>query len=588
VAVTVSTTTVPQKRRYDRTSPFRWFLSHVKPFWAYLLFFLVGGLLWEVLSASVPIVTGRAFDAVLGSRRDQVALASAAALLAVVLVVRGVVAGFGGKFAQETMGNGFVRDLRDELYLELLRKGQTFFNRRPTGDLMARVTNDGEIVYLLFQPGLEFLLLIGVYGTVVPIVFIGLLRVQLLIAPLLFIATFALVIRAYNRRLGPVSHDVRASFGAMNEHLTETLSGVEHVRASGQREHERARFVARARAVRDATVAQSRVQAAYLAPLLLVLALAGGLLNGLVLETRGLLSIGGLVAYLGLIASLQQPIEAFGRGLMFVRMGQASVDRILELLNDEVAPDQAAARELPMRGEVELDRVSFGYDGAPVLRDVSLRVRPGETIAVVGQIGSGKSTLLKLINRTYDPDAGRVLVDGVDLREWSLGSLRSQIAVIEQDVVLFSRTIAENIAFGLGADADQAQVEDAARDAQAHQFITSFQDGYRTMLGERGVTLSGGQRQRIAIARALLTNPRILIMDDSTSAVDSETELEIQRAIARVSAGRTTFLITNRLPAIRRASRVVVLEAGRVLDVGEHTELLGRCDLYRRIFAAYQ
>ena len=496
-----------------------------------------------------------------------------------VLLVRGVVAGIGGKFVQETMGTGFVRDLRDELYLDLLRKGQSFFDRRPVGDIMARVTNDAELVYNVFQPGLEFLILIGLYGTIVPLVFIAGLGPQLLLTPLGFIAAFAVAIRLYNRRLGPASSASRAAFGAMNEPVTEVMSGVEHVRTSRQEEREAARFGERARAYRDASVRAKRVQAFYL---------AAGLVHGLLLETRGELSIGGLVAYLGLLASLQQPVEAFGNGLFFMRMGQSSVERILDLLRADVPADQAAVHRQAIRGEVVFDGVTFGYDGAPVLHDVSLRVEPGETIALVGQTGSGKSTLLRLLNRTYDPDRGGILVDGVDLRRWDLRSLRSQIAVIEQDVVLFSRTVAENIAFGVGAEADPERIEQAARDAHAHEFITGFEDGYRTVLGERGVTLSGGQRQRIAIARALLTDPRILIMDDSTSAVDSQTELEIQQAIARLAAGRTTFLITHRLSAIRRASRTLVLEAGRVLDVGGHDELLGRCELYRRIFAAHR
>ena len=550
--------------------------------------FLLGGLIWEVCSAAVPVITGRAFDAVLGGRRDAVALGSAAGLLVAVLLVRGVVAGIGGKLVQETMGTGFVRDLRDELYLDLLRKGQSFFDRRPVGDIMARVTNDAELVYNLFQPGLEFLILIGLYGTIVPLVFIAGLGQQLLLTPLGFIAAFAVAIRVYNRRLGPASSASRAAFGAMNEPVTEVMSGVEYVRTSRQEAREEARFGERARAYRDASVRAKRVQAFYVAPLLLVVALAAGLLHGLLLETRGQLSIGGLVAYLGLLASLQQPVEAFGNGLFFLRMGQSSIERILELLRADVPADQAAVHSQAIRGEVVFDGVTFGYDGAPVLHDVSLRVEPGETIALVGQTGSGKSTLLRLLNRTYDPDRGSILVDGVDLRTWDLRSLRSQIAVIEQDVVLFSRTVAENIAFGVGADANPERIEQAARDAQAHEFITGFEDGYRTVLGERGVTLSGGQRQRIAIARALLTDPRILIMDDSTSAVDSATELEIQQAIARLATGRTTFLITHRLSAIRRASRTLVMEAGRVLDVGSHDELLGRCELYRRIFAAHR
>jgi ATP-binding cassette subfamily B protein len=229
--------------------------------------------------------------------------------------------------------------------------------------------------------------------------------------------------------------------------------------------------------------------------------------------------------------------------------------------------------------------VSFSYGGAPVLRDVSFTVVPGQTVAIVGQTGAGKSSLTRLVNRIYDVDDGRVLVDGVDVREWQLTALRSQISTIEQDVFLFSRTVAENIAFGFGPRADRATLEQAARDAQAHEFITSFKDGYDTVVGERGVTLSGGQRQRIAIARALLTDPRILIMDDATSAIDSATEDEIQQAMRRLLRGRTTLLITHRLSQIRRADLILVLRKGELVDQGTHEQLLGRCELYRRIFA---
>jgi ATP-binding cassette subfamily B protein len=221
-----------------------------------------------------------------------------------------------------------------------------------------------------------------------------------------------------------------------------------------------------------------------------------------------------------------------------------------------------------------------------VLRDVSFTANPGETVAIVGQTGSGKSTLTRLINRIFDADSGQVLVDGIDVRDWNLESLRSQISTIEQDVFLFSRSVAENIAFG-APDATQEDIERAAREAQAHDFIMSFDKGYETEVGERGVTLSGGQRQRIAIARAFLTNPRILILDDSTSAIDSATEDRIQQAMYRISRQRTTFLITHRLSQIRWADRILVLKAGEITDQGTHEELLARSRDYQRIFARY-
>jgi ATP-binding cassette subfamily B protein len=209
-------------------------------------------------------------------------------------------------------------------------------------------------------------------------------------------------------------------------------------------------------------------------------------------------------------------------------------------------------------------------------------------VAIVGETGSGKSTMIKLVNRIYDVESGRITVDGVDVKEWNLTSLRSQISTIEQDIVLFSRPVAENIAFSLGQNVELAEIERAARDAQADEFIRALPEGYDTTIGERGVTLSGGQRQRIAIARALLTDPRILILDDSTSAIDSATEDEIQRAIKRLLEGRTTLLITHRLSQIRWADKVIVLRRGEIVDQGTHDELLERCELYHRIFAHYE
>jgi ATP-binding cassette subfamily B protein len=269
-----------------------------------------------------------------------------------------------------------------------------------------------------------------------------------------------------------------------------------------------------------------------------------------------------------------------------VQLGIAGAERILALMKEETELDEnEAGYRAEMRGEIVFEQVTFGYGTTPVLKDISFRAEPGQTIALVGQTGAGKSTLTKLVNRIYDVNEGRVLIDGIDVRDWNLDSLRSQISTIEQDIFLFSRSIAENIAYGLGQKADSAAIEAAAKDAQAHDFIMNFKDGYATEIGERGVTLSGGQRQRIAIARALLTDPRILILDDSTSAIDSATEDEIQQAIRRVLQGRTTLLITHRLSQIRWADKILVLRKGELIDQGTHDELLVRCDIYRRIFA---
>jgi ATP-binding cassette subfamily B protein len=373
----------------------------------------------------------------------------------------------------------------------------------------------------------------------------------------------------------------------MNAGLAEAIAGIEIVKANVQERYEWEKFTQNARLFRDYFVQQGEIQARYLPMLMFSLAWAGGFLHALLLWRAGSISLGQVVTFMGLMGTFRFPTFISIFSFNQVQLGVASAERILELINTETELDEnEAGVARPIRGEVVFENVSFGYDGKPVLKNISFAARPGETIAIVGQTGSGKTTLTQLINRIFDTDSGRVLVDGVDVCDWSLESLRSQISTIEQDVFLFSRTLAENVAFGW-ADASQEAIEQAAREAQAHEFITSFSDGYDTEIGERGVTLSGGQRQRIAIARAFLTDPRILILDDSTSAIDSATEDQIQRAMRRISRQRTTFLITHRLSQIRWADRILVLRRGELVDQGTHEELLERSPDYQRIFARY-
>jgi ATP-binding cassette subfamily B protein len=440
----------------------------------------------------------------------------------------------------------------------------------------------------MVSPGLS-LIFNSMLSFVAPLIGIAFLRPQLLATPLIFAVCFFWALRRYTQQLNPVANAARGQFGVMNAGLTESVGGIEVVKAYAQERSARAAFERDARAFRDLAVKEGQIRARYLPLLLYGIMFGVGFAHALYLFRAGTISVGEIVAFMGLLGVLKFPTFISIFTFSLVQMGLASAGRILELINSESELDEnEGGIAQPVRGEVAFCNVSYGYGGTPMLKHLSFTARPGETVAIVGQTGAGKSTLTKLVNRTYDVTNGAVLIDSVDVREWSLHSLRSQISTIEQDIFLFSRTIAENIAFGAPGTATRPQIEQAAREAQAHDFIMALPDGYDTVIGERGVTLSGGQRQRLAIARAFMTNPRILILDDSTSAIDSATEDQIQRAMRRILKGRTTLLITHRLSQIRWADRIVVLRHGELVDQGTHEELLARSDAYRHIFARYQ
>ncbi len=578
--------TVENEYRYNRTTPVRWIVSHVLRYPLLPVAILLLAILNNFAYSYIQIFVGRAFDLITSSEWQTAALAWLA-LAAIGAALAQGVTGLLRNYAAEFLAQRIERDTRDELYVSLLGKSQTFHGRQRIGDIMARATNDVRTLNFMFSPGLS-LIIDSLMAVVVPLFLIAQIRFELLLTPFIFLILFTITLIGYNRQLKPVSISLREQFGVMNAGLTEAIAGIEVVKANVQERYEWEKFTRNARAYRDYFIKEGEIKARYLPMLMFSIVWAGAFLHAILLWRAGDLTLGQVVTFMGLVGLFRFVtfISIFSFNL--VQLGLASGERVLELINTETELDEnLAGLAQPVEGEVMFDGVSFGYNGTPVLKDISFTAPAGQTIAIVGQTGSGKSSLTRLINRIFDADQGQVRVDGVDVRAWNLESLRSQISTIEQDVFLFSGTIAENIAFGC-ADAAPEAIEQAARQAQAHDFISGFSDGYQTEVGERGVTLSGGQRQRIAIARAFLTDPRILVLDDSTSAIDSATEDQIQRAMRRISRQRTTFLITHRLSQIRWADHILVLRRGELVDQGTHEELLARSPDYQKIFARYE
>jgi len=538
-----------------------------------------------ILNNVAPLLLGQAMGEILHPTTSDALLRIALTIL-VVLVLNSVFQLI-GSFTNEGLGKGFAADARQELYASLLGKSQTFHDRQRVGDIMARTTDDVNLLSDMIAPGASFIFSV-VTGFATPILFIGFVDPRLLLVPVFYAGVYTILVVRYSRTLNPITRLQRNQFGKTNAGLEETISGIEVVKASAQEGYERRKFRENARLYRDYFVRQGMIEARYLP--LLAYGLAVGLLflHAMILFKQGQVTIPQIVSVMALMNVIRWPTFASIFAWSLMQQGISSSQRILQIIEARTELDEnVGGYKATVAGAITFDQVTFHYDNTPILCDVSFHIRPGQTIAIVGQTGSGKTALTQLVNRTYDVSKGRVLIDGVDVRQWDLTALRSQISRIEQDIFLFSRTIAENIAFG-APGATQEQIEQAAREAQAHDFILSFKEGYQTVVGERGTTLSGGERQRIALARAFLSNPRILILDDSTSAIDSATEDEIQKAIQRAEQGRTTLLITHRLSKIRWADYILVLDKGGIAASGTHDELLRRSILYRRIFARYE
>ncbi|MDA8217695.1 MAG: ABC transporter ATP-binding protein, partial [Dehalococcoidales bacterium] len=512
-------------------------------------------------------------------------------LILLATYVVGLVARTAQSYLMGWVSQRSLAGLRTSIFRALQGQSLKFFDKHETGDLMSRLVNDVEVINTLLGQGLTQTIgsVFGLFGVVIAMLVLD-LRLALasfVVLPLMFVAT-----RFFSDWARRAFRETRQTIGDVSANLQEDIAGVRVAQAFNRTSLNRQRFAQRNAANRDANIGANAVTSAFWPAMDVLSTISIAIVAGFggYLAINGQATVGVVVAFLGYVQQFTFPIQQVGQMYTQAQSALAAAERIFELLDTPVdLNDAAEAKTLrPIEGNVTFEDVSFAYDpGHPVLDKVSFTARPGQTVALVGATGAGKTTIANLIARFYDVSAGRVLVDGTDIRTATTASLRRQMGIVPQNSYLFSGTIGDNIRYGRLEAADE-EVEAAARAVNAHAFISQMPQSYDTPVGERGGNLSQGQRQLIAFARAILADPRILILDEATSSVDTRTEVLIQQALAKLLQNRTSFVIAHRLSTVRNADLVLVVEAGRIVERGTHRDLLARggtyADLYRRQF----
>ncbi len=560
-------------------------LGFLRPYRASLVVSSVLAIGSQVAGILVPVLIGFVIDELDGDQDTTVVMWWIGAIVALGLV-RGALM-LGRRLLSGRQALAVEYDMRDELYAHFLRLSFGFYDRSQTGQLMSRATIDLQSVRFFLGYGLIFFAQHVVTIVVVSAV-LFVYSWQLALVSLAITPAIVLIAQRYSRVSHPVLRDVQAKLADVSTVAEESIVGVHVVKSFSQEERRGEQFAHAADSVFEHTLAANRQRALYvpLLSFLPLLAQAAVLLVAGRMVVDGTMSTGDFFTFFLLLAMLVMPLRMLGMWVGQAQRATAAGERIFEVLDEpEEIADRSGANPLPAGpGHVRFENVDFGYEpGRLVLEDVDLEIPAGRTLALIGRTGSGKTTLAALVPRFYEVTSGRVLVDGADVKDVQRRSLRREIGVISQDPFLFSASVRDNIAFGL-PDAPHEAVEAAARAAQAHDFIVEdLPHGYETVIGERGITLSGGQRQRIAIARALLIDPRILVLDDATASVDATTEARIRAGLREVMRGRTTIIIAHRLSTIALADEIAVLENGRILARGTQAELLAESALFQEI-----
>lgn len=530
---------------------------------------------------------GRGIDVILTSG-DRNFLVIAAVIIVVASILRGLT-GYGNTYLTQLVSQKSSYDIKNALFERLQQLSFAFYDRAQTGQLMSRATVDVEAVRMFFGMGLLGITQTVILFTATTIILIT-LDWKLALLSLAFMPAIAWRTIVVGRKLAPIWLKVQQVIASLGTTLQESLSGVRVVKAFAGEAGESRKFSTDTRVLYNTEVEASRQVAINMPVMTFLLSLPTALIlwyGGRQVGT-GELTVGSLTQFILYLGMLSMPVRRLGFLVNNLSRVISAGGRILEILDTEpqIKEKTDAVQLGNVKGRLTFDNVSFSYDSvSPTLRNITFSVEPGQLVALLGGSGSGKSTIANLIPRFYDVSAGRITVDGIDIRDASIASLRKNVGIVQQDIFLFSATIRDNIAYG-AVDAAMEDIIAAAKAAHLHDFIAGLPEGYNTWVGERGITLSGGERQRLAIARTLLVDPAVLILDDSTSSVDVETERHIREALDKLIKGRTTFIITHRLPIIRNADLILVLKDGEIAEMGKHSELMARNGLYHKIYQA--
>jgi len=560
-------------------------LSKIKKYWVIIIFTCISIGITALIEFLVPQLIQYTIDKVIPTKESSMLVKVAVGFVIAALALG--LFSFISSYFLSILGQRAVFSIRNDLYMHLIDQDIEYFDRNRTGDLMSRLTNDVNALQKLISSDLlDIVTNIGVFI----VVSIYMFAVNWQLTALLYITFpfFILITKFFSKKIRNVYRHVQRSMAEITNHLQDSLTSVRLMKSFTNEPFEAEKFNKNNESNMNANLNASYLSSMY-SPLIEIVNSIGFaivIVMGAWFAMEGEMTTGAIFAFVAYLRLVQKPITKVTKFIRELQQAAASYDRIMEVMHTEPSiKDKPNCMKLPtIKGEVQYENVSFSYDGkTPVLQDINLTLKQGKMTALVGSSGSGKTTISNLLQRFYDPTKGTIKIDKIPISDVSLQSLRKQIVVVAQDIQLFSGTLKENIAYGYN-DATDEEIKAAAKAANAHEFISQFQNGYLTQIGERGVKLSGGQKQRISIARALLKNPNLIVLDEATAALDTESEKLIQESLSTLLYGKTSLVIAHRLSTIRMADQIVVLEKGKIVECGTHDELIAKSGRYRELY----